>query len=133
ILGTTNWHWSLDNAGTKAFVKSFGAEYGFPPSQAAHTCYVQTLLYANACEMAGTFNPCGVIEALEGFKFDGMGNGPTEYRAADHQCFKDVLVVRGKEKPSSQFDLLEVAKVVPRSQVEYDPSIFGGELGKCNA
>lgn len=133
ILGSTNWNWQLKDAGSLAFVKSFGAEYGFPPSMAAHTCYVQTLLYANACEMAGTFYPCGVIDALEGFKFDGMGNGPTEYRAADHQCFKDVLVVRGNQNPSSQFDLLEVVQQVPRSQVEYDPSIFGGELGKCNA
>jgi ABC-type branched-subunit amino acid transport system substrate-binding protein len=131
ILGTTNWNWSLTDAGSQAFVKSFGKEYGFPPSQAAHTCYVQTLLYANACEMAGTFNPCEVITALEGFKFDGMGNGATEYRAEDHQCFKEILVVRGNEKPSSQFDLLEVVQQVPRSQVEYDAKIFGGELGSC--
>ncbi len=129
ILGTTNWNWALSDEGSKAFVKSFGAEYGFPPSQAAHTCYVQTLLYANACEMAGTFYPPEVIKALEGFKFDGMGNGPTEYRAADHQCFKDVLVVRGNAKPSSQFDLLEIVEKTPRSQVEYDPKIFGGDLG----
>lgn len=129
ILGTTNWNWALQDEGSQAFVKSFGKEYGFPPSQAAHTCYVQTLLYANACEMAGTFNPPEVIKALEGFKFDGMGNGPTEYRAEDHQCLKDVLVVRGKEKPKSQFDLLEIVKQVPRAQVEYDPKIFGGELG----
>ena len=133
IFGSTNWNWSLDDEGSKAFVKSFGAEYGFPPSQAAHTCYVQALLYANACEMAGTFNPCGVIEALEGFKFDGMGNGPTEYRAEDHQCFKDILVVRGNEKPSSQFDLLKVVQIVPRAQVEYPASMLGGELGSCNA
>lgn len=129
ILGTTNWNWALTDAGSMAFVKSFGAEYGFPPSQAAHTCYVQTLLYANACEMAGTFYPPAVIKAMEGFKFDGMGNGETEYRAEDHQCFKKVLVVRGNQKPSSQFDLLEIVKEVPRSQVEYDASIFGGELG----
>lgn len=133
ILGTTNWHWSLTDEGSKAFVKSFGAEYGFPPSQAAHTCYVQTLLYANACEVAGTFHPCEVIKALEGFKFDGMGNGPTEYRAEDHQCFKDVLVMRGNEKPNSQFDLLEIVQQVPRAQVEYDAKIFGGELGECKA
>ncbi|OOY47347.1 substrate-binding protein [Solemya velum gill symbiont] len=133
IYGSTNWNWSLTDEGSKAFVKSFGAEYGFPPSQAAHTCYVQTLLYANACEMAGTFNPCGVIEALEGFKFDGMGNGPTEYRAEDHQCFKDVLVVRGNQNPTSQFDLLEVVNVTPRSAVEYAPDMLGGELGSCNA
>lgn len=132
IYGTTNWNWSLKDAGSQAFVKSFGAEYGFPPSQAAHTCYVQTLLYANACELAGTFDPCGVIAALEGFKFDGMGNGPTEYRAEDHQCFKDVLVVQGNANPSSQFDLLEVVQEVPRSQVEYDASKLGGELGSCN-
>jgi ABC-type branched-subunit amino acid transport system substrate-binding protein len=132
IYGTTNWNWSLKDAGSQAFVKSFGAEYGFPPSQAAHTCYVQTLLYANACELAGTFDPCGVIAALEGFKFDGMGNGPTEYRAEDHQCFKDVLVVRGNDNPSSQFDLLQVVQQVPRSQVEYKASMLGGDLGSCN-
>jgi len=129
ILGSTNWNWSLQDAGSQAFVKSFGQAYGFPPSMAAHTCYVQTLLYANACEMAGTFNPPEVIKALEGFSFDGMGNGPTEYRASDHQCFKKVLVVRGNMNPTSQFDLLDVVQEVPRSQVEYDPAIFGGKLG----
>ena len=131
IYGSTNWHWSLQDEASQAFVKSFGEEYGFPPSQAAHTCYVQTLLYANAVEMAGTFYPCEVISALEGFEFDGMGNGPTLYRAADHQCFKKVLVVRGNQNPSSQFDLLEVVQEVPAEQVTYDPSIFGGELGTC--
>jgi len=126
IFGSTNWNWSLTDAGSKAFVKSFGAEYGFPPSQAAHTCYVQTLLYANAVEMAGSTDACGVIEALEGFKFDGMGNGPTEYRATDHQCFKDVLVVKGNENATSQFDLLEVVEVTPRAKVEYTPDVIGG-------
>ena len=79
--------------------------------------------------MAGTFYPPEVIKQLEGFNFDGMGNGKTEYRAADHQCFKDVLVVEGNQNPSSQFDLLKIVKEVPRSQVEYDASIFGGDLG----
>jgi branched-chain amino acid transport system substrate-binding protein len=135
IFGSTNWHWSLSDAGSQAFVKSFGQEYGFPPSQAAHTCYVQTLLYADACERAGSFEPCAVGAALEGHKFDGMGNGPTEYRAEDHQCFKDVLVVKGNDNPSSQFDLLEVVEVTPRAQVEYavdHPMFAGGDLGACN-
>jgi len=136
IFGSTNWHWSLTDAGSQAFVKSFGEAYGFPPSQAAHTVYCQTLLYADACERAGTFDPCGVVEALEGFDFDGLGNGPTHYRAGDHQCFKDVLVVKGKENPTSEFDLLEVVQVTPRAQVEYPvdhPMFAGGALGKCNS
>jgi len=64
-----------------------------------------------------------------------MGNGPTEYRAEDHQCFKDVLVVKGKENPSSQFDVLEVVEVTPRAQVEYAPDhemFAGGDLGPAN-
>lgn len=136
IFGSTNWHWSLQDEGSQAFVKSFGQKYGFPPSQAAHTCYCQTLLYADAAQRAGTFNPCGIVEALEGFEFDGLGNGPTLYRAADHQCFKPVLVVQGKENPSSQFDLLEVVEEVPTEQVMYDPDnefFAGGQLGTCNA
>lgn len=136
IFGSTNWHWSLGDAGSKAFVRSFGNEYGFPPSQAAHTVYCQTLLYADACQRAQTFHPCAVAEALEDYKFDGLGNGPTQYRAEDHQCFKDVLVVKGKENPTSEFDLLEIVEVTPSEKVSYDPNnemFAGGSLGKCNA
>ena len=129
ILGTTNWNWSLQDEGSQAFVKSFGQEYGFPPSQAAHTTYCQAILYADAVQRAGTFYPPEVIKALEGFEFDGMGNGPTLYRAEDHQCFKRSLVVEGNQNPSSQFDLLTVVKEVDRETLTYDPAIFGGELG----
>jgi len=137
VYGSMNWNWQLQDPGTKAFVKSFGEKYGRPPSGSAHTCYVQTLLYADAVTRAGSFNPCAVVEALEGFEFDGMGNGPVTYRAEDHQCFKDVLVMQGKENPSSQFDILEVVEVTPRAQVEYAPDhpMFGGaeaSLGECN-
>ncbi|MEM7753588.1 MAG: substrate-binding protein [Pseudomonadota bacterium] len=137
IFGSTNWHWSLPDAGSQAFTRSFGTKYGFPPSQAAHTCYTQTLLYADAVNRAGSFNPCAVGEALKDFEFDGLGNGPTLYRGDDHQCFKDVLVVRGKENPTSEFDLLEIVEITPVAQVTYPPDHpqFGGpaaSLGACN-
>jgi ABC-type branched-subunit amino acid transport system substrate-binding protein len=135
VYGSMNWNWTLQDEGTKAFVKSFGEKYGRPPSNAAQTAYAQTLLYADAAERAGTFNPCGIVGALEGFDFDGLGNGPTHYRAADHQCFKDVLVVKGAENPTNQYDTLEVVEVTPRAQVEYAPDhpmFAGGDLGKCN-
>ncbi len=135
VYGSMNWNWQLDNPGTKAFVKSFGEKYGRPPSNSAHTCYVQTLLYADAAARAGSFNPCAVVEALEGFEFDGMGNGQTLYRAADHQCFKDVLVMKGNDSPTNQFDILNIVELTPRAQVEYAPDhpmFAGGTLGECN-
>jgi len=129
IYGTSNWDWQLGDDGSKAFTKSFGAKFGQPPSQAAHTSYVQTLLYADACERAGTFYPPEVIKALEDYDFDGLGNGPTTYRGSDHQCFKEVLVVQGKDAPANPFDLLQVVATASKEAVTYDPAIFGGELG----
>ncbi len=141
IVGSQNWDWKVENVmgdkyvGSNAFVQSFGNKYGFPPSQAAHTCYAQTLLYADAVTRAGSFNPCAVVEALEDFEFDGLGNGPTLYRGADHQCFKDVLVVKGAENPENEFNLVEIVEVTPTEQVTYDaehPMFAGGALGSCN-
>jgi branched-chain amino acid transport system substrate-binding protein len=131
VYGTSNWHWSLTDPGSQAFVKSFEKEYGFPPSQAAQTCYVQTLLYADACERAGTFYPPEVIKALEGFSFTGAGPGEALMRAEDHQCFHDVLVVQGKgpQAMTGKYDLLKVAKQVPRKEVTYPVGTFSGELG----
>ena len=137
IYGSMNWNWQLPDAGSAAFTRSFGEKYGRPPSNSAHTCYVQTLLYADAVTRAGSFAPCAVAEALEGFEFDGLGNGPTLYRAEDHQCFKDVLVVRGRENPTTEYDTLEIVEVTPVEQVTYAPDhpMFGGpeaSLGECN-
>jgi len=129
IFGTANWDWQLTDAASQAFTKSFGAKYGQPPSQIAQTSYAQVLLYADAVERAGTFYPPEVIKALEDYEFDGLGNGPTTYRGADHQCFKEVYVVRGKDNPANAFDLLEVVGKASKQSVTYDPSIFGGELG----
>ena len=128
--GTGSW----TTTATKAFTKSFGAE---PTARRRRrprrpaTC--RRILYADACERAGTFNPPEVIKALEGFEFDGLGNGPTLYRAADHQCFKDVLVVQGKDKPEGQ--VRPARGQADRAGVEghLRPGIFGGELGSKDA
>jgi ABC-type branched-subunit amino acid transport system substrate-binding protein len=136
VIGTTNWNDKLEDEGTKTFVKAFTEAHGSPPSQAAHTAYVQTLLYANAVETAGTFYPPEVIKALEGVEFEGVGPNKHVYRADDHQCFHDILVVQGKA-PSAradEYDLLQIVRQVPREEVTYDPKIdaFGGpqaELG----
>jgi branched-chain amino acid transport system substrate-binding protein len=131
VLGTTNWLPTLTDPGSQAFVKAFEAEYKAPPSQAAQTAYLQTILFANAVEKAGTFYPPEVIKALEGLEYEGTGPSKCLYRAEDHQVFKDIFVVRGKSpsKSKDKFDLLEQVAQVPRAQVEYPPSMMPGELG----
>ena len=76
VLGSMNYNWQLDNEGSKAFVKSFGEKYGKPPSNSAQTCYAQVLLYADACERAGTFNPCGVGRGARRLRVRRAGQRP---------------------------------------------------------
>ncbi len=113
VIGTVNWDWTLQGEGSSAFVRSFGAEYGIPPTQAAHTCYCQTLLYADAAQRAGTFDPVGVREALLGTPFQGLGTGQSFFRREDHQCVKDVFVVEGKQHQSSDFAFYNILNICP--------------------
>jgi branched-chain amino acid transport system substrate-binding protein len=131
VFGSTNWNWTVDDPGSVAFVTAFEEEYGFPPSQAAQTCYVQTMLYANAVERAGTFYPPEVIKALEDFEFTGAGPGTALMRKDDHQCFKDIFVVQGKgpSKQQSEYDLLKIVQQVSRDDSTYPADLFPGELG----
>jgi branched-chain amino acid transport system substrate-binding protein len=131
VFGSSNWNWALTDPASQAFVTSFTKAYGFPPSQAAQTCYVQTLLYADACERAGTFYPPEVIKALEGHAVNGVGPGETLYRGEDHQCFKDIVVVQGKgpSAMSGKYDMLKVVQQVKRESVTYPVNTFPGDLG----
>jgi len=134
VYGTINWHWSLQDAASVMFTSSYEAVYGVKPSEAAHAVYVQALQYADAVERAGSALPCDVVPQLEGHSFDGMGNGASQYRVEDHQCFKDTLVVAGRSGPVSPSDILEIRDTVPRADVEYptDDPLFTGELGTCS-
>ncbi len=122
IIGTENWDYKLDDEGSKIFVKSYTDKFGFPPSQAAHTSYVQTLQYADAVERAGTFYPPEVIRQLEGHSVSGIGPGVCDYRDCDHQAFHDVLVVKGKapSQRDSEYDLLETIRQVPKEEIVYE-------------
>ena len=132
ILGSTNWHWSLQDEGSKAFVRSFGQKYGFPPSQPRTPATARrSSTRMPASGPAPSVRPSSARPSRASSSTDSA-TAPTEYRAEDHQCFKDVLVVKGKEEPTSKFDVLEVVEVTPRAQVEYPASMLGGELGPYN-
>ena len=117
IIGTANWDWKLTDDGTKALHQVLRRQVRLPAvAGGAHLLRPGAALRRRGASAPAPSTRRDVIKALEGFEFDGMGNGPTLYRAADHQCFKEVLVVHGKENPENQFDLLEVVEIVPTRQ-----------------
>src|SRR5699024_1716925 len=131
VYGTASWNYKLDDPGSQAFTKAFQEKYGFPPSQAAKTGYVQTLLYSDAAERAGSFYPPDVIKALEDHTVTGTDPSELLYRGCDHQAFHDMVVVQGKgpDERDNEYDLFRIVEQVPRKDIEYDCDLFPGELG----
>ena len=72
-------------------------------------------------------------DGLVGFGFDREGdeNTLTYYlqKFSNDECMALVRERISQGDMEELFDLLKIEQVVPRSQVEYDAKIFGGELG----
>ncbi len=132
IYGTANWDWKLDNDGTKAFVKSFGKEYGTPPSQAPRRLMPRRSFMPTPANAPA---PSSRPPSSRLWKTSSSTASATARRftAAATISASRTLVVQGKEKPKDKFDLLEVKKIVPAKDVTYDPAIFGGDLGPADA
>ena len=77
--------------------------------------YVQTLVWADAVERAGSFYPADVIKALEsGHKVNSI-YGEVYYRAGDHQMVRPVPVMVGKKpgdmkNPEDYFQILNCCR-----------------------
>jgi ABC-type branched-subunit amino acid transport system substrate-binding protein len=110
IFGTANWIGDSLTPPRKTSSSPLLRSTRCPQSQAA-TLSVQTLLYANAVEMAGTFNPKS-SRPWKASSSTAWATGQPSTRAKDHQCMKDILVVRGKQKPSNKYDLMDIMQVV---------------------
>jgi hypothetical protein len=93
---------------------------------------MQIALWADAVETAGTFYPPKVIAAYEsGKKYADSLVGPVEWRAADHQLIRPVIVVQGKKASDmkSKDDYYSVVEIVPGDKLLPDPTAFGCNLG----
>ncbi len=106
VYGAMDFWWTLesDNKLAKMFVDSFNKEYGYKPEWGAHTAYLQTVLYAEAVERAGTFRPVEVIKAYEAEQPIDTTIGKVHWRASDHQLVRPVFIVRGKAKKDMKGD-----------------------------
>jgi hypothetical protein len=88
-------------------------------------------LWAEAVEHAGTFYPPDVIKSYESPRKLNSMVGEVEWRGADHQLIRPVIIVRGK-KPGdmrNKEDFWEVMEVVPGEPLMQKPDAFGCSLG----
>ncbi|MEJ1975415.1 MAG: substrate-binding protein [Acetobacteraceae bacterium] len=134
VYATTEFWWTQaeKNPIAKAFVDVFEAKYKYKPEWGAHIAYLQTVLWADNVEQAGTFYPPEVIKAYEQGTKRQTTIGEVYWRAEDHQLVRPVFVQRGKKpadmrSPDDYFDILEVA---PGSQVMQPIDSTGCKMGE---
>ena len=115
----------------KDFVSEFEKKFGSKPHDSAYMAYMNTALWADAVERAGTFYPPDVIKAYEQqVKRKGL-IGDVWFRAEDHQGVSDFPIVRGKKPSEMQnpADLCEIVDIIDGQSVLPPPGLFGCKLG----
>jgi len=113
------------------FVDAFEAKYGMKPRWSAEVAYLQTALWADAVERAGTFYPPEIIKAYEQEIKRPTMLGETHFRACDHQAVRPIPVLKGK-KPGemrNEDDFFEIVDVSPAGAIMPSCDHFGCKLG----
>ena len=133
VYGATGFWWTLQDKYpiAKDFVTAFEKKFKQKPHDSAYIAYLNTALWADAIERAGTFYPPDVIKSYEkGQKRQGPV-GEVWFRPEDHQGVINFPIVRGK-KPADmkdKSDLFEIVAVVDGAAVVPPVGHFGCKLG----
>ena len=133
VYAATDFWWTLEDKYplAKMFVEEFDKKYGYKPEWGAENAYMEFALWAEAVEHAGTFYPPDVIKAYETPRKLNSVVGEVQWRAADHQLIRPVVIVKGKapKDMKNKEDYWEVVEVVPGAGLMQKPDAFGCNLG----
>ena len=133
VYAATDFWWTLEDKFplAKMFVDEFHKKYGYRPEWGAENAYMEFALWAEAVEHAGTFYPPDVIKSYESPRKLNSMVGEVQWRAADHQLVRPVVIVKGKapKEMKNKEDYWEVVEVVPGAGLMQKPDAFGCNLG----
>ncbi len=133
VYAATDFWWTLEDRYplAKMFVDEFEKKFGYKPEWGAENAYMEFALWAEAVEHAGTFYPPDVIKSYESPRKLNSVVGEVQWRAADHQLIRPVVIVKGKapKDMKSKEDYWEVVEVVPGAGLMQKPDAFGCNLG----
>jgi ABC-type branched-subunit amino acid transport system substrate-binding protein len=133
VFAATDFWWTLEDKYplAKMFVEEFEKKYGYKPEWGAENAYMEFALWAEAVEHAGTFYPPDVIKSYESPRKLNSMVGDVEWRSADHQLVRPVVIVKGKAPKDmrNKEDYWEVVDVVPGAGLMQAPDAFGCKLG----
>ena len=133
VYAATDYWWTLQDKYplAKMFNEAFEKKYGYKPEWGAENSYISFAHWAHMVEEAGTFYPPEVIKTYEKEERIPSFVGEVYYRAADHQCVRPVIIVKGKTQKDmkNKEDYYDVVEIVPGAGLMQKPDAFGCKLG----
>src|SRR5215475_4423244 len=134
VYAATDFWWTLEDKYplAKTFVDEFNKKLGYRPEGGAENAYMQFAIWARMVEEAGTFYPPEVIKAYEKGETFPSFVGDVNFRGADHQLIRPVVIVKGKapKDMKNKEDYWEVTEVVPGAELMQKPDAFGCKPGE---
>ncbi|NIM97733.1 MAG: ABC transporter substrate-binding protein [candidate division Zixibacteria bacterium] len=95
VIWGLQYFYKIDTPKNKELVEAFREEYGELPPYTSATLYATTMSLLECIDTAGSTEPIKVVEALEGYEYDGL-TGRESWRACDHQCLKPYYTIQCK-------------------------------------
>src|SRR3954452_15173184 len=134
VDAATDFWWAMEDKypPAKMFVEAFEKKFGYKPEWGAENAYMEFALWAEAVEHAGTFYPPDVIKSYETPRKLNSLVGEVQWRAADHQLVRPVVIVKGKapKDMKNKEDYWEVVEVVPGAGLMQKADAFGCKPGE---
>jgi branched-chain amino acid transport system substrate-binding protein len=116
------WDPKINTESSKRFIQGVIDKYQHTPTSRCYLGYAAMTQILEAIERAGTTETSALVKALEGHEFDGLKEGKSYFRAADHQHVQDVLIgeAYGKELGLGHYKIIATVKgdTVPSSAGE---------------
>ena len=102
------WDPKVKTESSKQFIQAVVDKYNHTPTSRCYLGYAAMTQILEAIKRAGSTDAHALIKALEGHKFDGLKEGPSYFRASDHQHVQDVLIgeAYGKELGLGHYKIL---------------------------
>jgi branched-chain amino acid transport system substrate-binding protein len=106
------WDPKIKTESSRRFIQGVIDKYNHTPTSRCYLGYAAMTQILEAMQRAGTTETAALIKALEGHEFDGLKEGKSVFRAADHQHVQDVLVGEafGKELGLGHYKILATVR-----------------------
>jgi branched-chain amino acid transport system substrate-binding protein len=125
MLHTEAFYWDFSDE-SRAFTKRFMEKRKVPPAQAQAGSYSAVLNYLRAVQATGTDASEKVLAQMKSAPFSDAFT-PRGYVRADGRMVHDMYLVRSRKpsEPKGEWDLYDIAKVIPGDQA-FRPMDKGG-------